>query len=214
MNAEECLDHALAAYERAMFEGDGDAIADGQHELDRVDAAAALARGRLLHARFIDDRQPDETEGHLFERAVELFARVADRRGEAEATFWLATYHQVVRGDHDSALPLLQRAESLAREAGDALTRSYALRHLSFVEQAGGRLDAARAMLEESTALRREVGHSAAVAANLVGLAHLAAAQERHDECPALLDEATELATAAEAWRVLGWIDDARARLT
>ena len=49
----------------------------------------------------------------LFERAAALYHRAGDERGEAEALFWVATYHQVVRADHDTAAPVLDRARDL-----------------------------------------------------------------------------------------------------
>jgi hypothetical protein len=66
----------------------------------------------------------------LFEWAVELYRNVGDVRGEAEAQFWIGTFHQVVRNDDASAVPALERARALATRAGDPLTLSYALRHL------------------------------------------------------------------------------------
>lgn len=213
MNVQEHLDHALAAYERATFGGADDAVALGDAHLDQVEAALSLARGRLTHARFLDSRQPEPSERELFQRAIQLYAGADDTRGEGEATFWLATYHQVVEGDHHAAEPLLRRAETLAAEAGDDLTHSYVLRHLCFVAQHHGRLDDAQALLEESTGLRRRLGHQAGVAANLIGFAYLAAARDRAEEVPAHLDAAAELAIEAGADGVLGWVDDARADL-
>lgn len=196
-----------------MFVGDADAITDGHRELDSVEADVALARGRLLHAAYLSSQDEHPAERGLFERAIELYAASGDGRGEAEARFWLATYHQVLHDDHDTALPLLQRAQELSVDAGDDLTRSYVLRHLAFVEQAAGRLPEARKLMAESTELRRATGFLPGVAANLVGLAYLAAEDDHPEEAPALLDEAAKVAAESGADAVAGWVSEARTNL-
>ncbi|HEY0951496.1 tetratricopeptide repeat protein [Nocardioides sp.] len=210
MDAGEQLERAQAAYERAVFGGEAAAVEEGEAALDVVEAELALARGRLAHARFLSTREVEEAELGMFERAAELFARVGDGRGQAEAEFWVATYHQVVGGDHAAALPHLERAETLARAADDRLTLSYVLRHLNFVAHAEGRTAEAEDLLHESTRLRRDLGFAAGVAANLIGHAYLAAAQGRAEEVPALLEEAEALAAEAGARGVQDWIAEAR----
>jgi len=206
------LARARTLYEHAVFGGDSGALATADRELDTVEADLALARGRLLHARYLED---GSTAGGLacFERAAELYAALGDLRGEAEALFWVGTHHQVVGGDEAVVVPSLERSAELATRVGDKLTLSYALRHLGFAAHAAGRLDAARAQLEESVRLRREVGFLPGVAANLIGLAYLAAEQERRDEALALLDEATATAESAGAHGVLRWVEEARAEI-
>jgi hypothetical protein len=49
------LEAADLAYQRAVFAGDSGAIASAEAGLDAVEADLALARGRLLHARHLDD---------------------------------------------------------------------------------------------------------------------------------------------------------------
>ncbi|HEY2983642.1 MAG TPA: hypothetical protein VGJ38_05780, partial [Jatrophihabitantaceae bacterium] len=79
-----------------------------------IEADLSLARGRVLHARFLSERQEDPRELALFERAAELFQRLGDVRGESEAAFWVGCFHQVVRGDSDLALPFFERSYQLA----------------------------------------------------------------------------------------------------
>jgi hypothetical protein len=200
-------------YERAVFGGDRTALAAADRELDGVEADLALARGRVLHARFLECRVEEPRELVLFERAAELHRRLGDERGEAEALFWVATFHQVVRADHDTAVPALERARELAGRAEDSLTLSYVLRHLAFVEQAVGKVAAARELFLESTRLRREVGFHAGVAANLVGLAHLAMDDDEPDVARQHLEEATVIAADCGAVGVLRWVEDARTRV-
>jgi hypothetical protein len=210
---DERLTRAGELYERAVFGGDSAALADADRALDAVEADLALARGRVVHARFLDKRVEEPDELMFFERAAELYRRLGDERGEADALFWVGTFHQVVRDDHGTALPSLERARELATSAGDSLTLSYVLRHLGFVEQAAGRTAATRDLFLESTKLRREVGFHAGVAANLVGLAYLAAGEDETDTADRHLDEAAAIATECGADGVLRWVEQARTQI-
>ncbi|MBZ3901283.1 tetratricopeptide repeat protein [Streptomyces griseiscabiei] len=226
MSTEERMLRAEAAYERAVFAGDPSGLGDAERDLDAVEAELALTRGRLLHARFLEERAsgasgapgasgPErwEREGELFRHAADLFRALGDAGGEGRALLWVGIFHQVVRGDDRAAVPVLERARVLASEAGDRLTLSYALRHLGIAEHVAGRLESARDLLEESVQLRREVGFPAGVAANLVGLMYIAAAQGRREDALALAEEASALAGSADATAVVRQVDEARARL-
>ncbi|RZU73417.1 hypothetical protein EV384_1820 [Micromonospora kangleipakensis] len=213
MGVEDRIERARELYENAVFAGDGAALAVAERTLDAVEADLALARGRVLHARFLEEEGEDPRELGLFERAAELYRALGDGRGEGEALFWVGCLHQVIRGDNDTAAPAFTRARELATEAGDKMTLSYVLRHLAFTEQAAGRLDGARQLMEESTRLRREIGFQAGVAANLVGLGYLAAEADQPEQALALIDEAAAVAEAAGAHGVLRWVDEARGDL-
>jgi tetratricopeptide (TPR) repeat protein len=165
------FERARALYEQAVFNGDESALAAADRVLDGAEAALSLARGRVMHARFLAREPADPAELALFERAAELFRQVGDQRGEAESLFWIGTYHQVAGNDSAAAVPYLDRARNLATATGDRLTLSYALRHLGFADQEAGRLDAARAEFEESVRLRRQIGFMPGVAAGLLALA-------------------------------------------
>src|SRR5262249_46728563 len=91
---DERLDRAREQYERAVFGGDGGGLTAAAAELDELEADLALARGRILHARFLTDRREDPQELVLFERAAELYQRMGNVRGEAEASFWVGCFHQ------------------------------------------------------------------------------------------------------------------------
>ncbi|WP_221891276.1 tetratricopeptide repeat protein [Microbispora sp. KK1-11] len=223
------LERAEALYEQAVFGGDASALAAADRELDAVEAdlatvgtgrdigvveaGLALARGRVVHARFLEHREEDPRELELFERAADLYRRLGDGRGEGEALFWIGCFHQVVRHDDEAAGPALRRSYELAARAGDRLTMSYALRHLGIAEHKAGRLEAARERLEESVRLRRELGFDPGVAANLVGLAYIAAAQDRRDDALRLLDEAAALAKSSGASGIARHVEQARTTL-
>lgn len=218
---DERIRQAGLLYERAVYGGDAGLLAEGDRGLDAVEADLAVARGRLMHTRFLlrRDEDPasaveDPRELELFERAARLYRAVGDVRGEGEALFWEGCCHQVARRDNATAVPLLERSLELATQAGDKGTMSEALRHLGIAAHAAGRMEEARARLVESTGLRREMGESRGVASNMIGLAYIAAAQGNGDDAAALLDEAGALASASGAQRILRSVNEARAELS
>jgi tetratricopeptide (TPR) repeat protein len=202
MSADEHLRQAAELCDRVVFEGDNSVLPAADRALDAVEADLALTRGRVIHARFLDERIEDPHELALFERAAALYEALDDTLGHARARFQIGVYHQVVRGDDTAAVPEFERARDLAEQAADPLTLSYALRHLGYAAHQAGCLGDARRDLEESTRLRRAQNFPAGVAANLVGLAYVAHAQNRHDDAVALLAEAATLAGAVQAHRI------------
>jgi tetratricopeptide (TPR) repeat protein len=210
------LERFHTLYDRAVYAGDAEALIEADRNLDAVEAATALARGKVRHRRFLHERgRPDATpvedpaELPLFERALELYRSLGDERGQAEALFWIGCLHQVIRRDNETAVPLLERAA----RTDDPSTRSEALRHLGTAAFAAGRLDEARERLEESSRLRRTAGELPGVASNLIGLAYVAAAQNRRADAFAALDEASDIAREYDAHAVLRDIEQARASL-
>ena len=213
MSAEERIERARLLYERAVFGGDADALAIAERELNAVEADLALARGRVIHARFLEEGNEDPHELELFQRSTELYQMLGNVRGEGESLFWVGAFHQVVRHDNDAAVPALERSHELATQVGDKLTMSYAVRHLGIAEHTAGRLSAAREWLEESVRLRREIGFLPGVAANLVGLAYIAAGEGRRDEALRLIEEASSIAEASGAQGVMRQVEEARTQL-
>jgi hypothetical protein len=213
MSEEASLVRSQRLYEQAVFGGNAEALSIAELELDEVEAGLALARGRILHARFLEQRREDLRELPLFELAAELYRKLGDVRGEAEALFWVGCFHQVIRGDNDAAAAVLARSYELSSAAGDKLTMSYAVRHLGFADMAAGRTTEARERLDESVALRREIGFMPGVAAGLVAIAHVAAAGGSRDEAMALLAEAKLIAEQSDAYGVLRWVEQAQAEL-
>jgi len=217
---DERVERSGLLYERALFEGDTSALAQADRELDAAEADLALARGRVVHGRFLQQREgdpgtarEDPDEQTLFERAAELYRALGDVRGEGEALFWIGCFHQIVRRDNAAAVPVLQQSLELATQVGDKATMSEDLRHLGIADHRAGRLDTARQQLEESSRLWRETGRLPAVALNLVGLTYIAAAQGRHDDALGLIEEAHAIAEASGAHGIMRHIDEARSRL-
>ncbi|WP_410808929.1 tetratricopeptide repeat protein [Micromonospora sp. 067-2] len=220
MSSDDRIERARRAYERAVFGGDASELVDAEEGLDAVEADAALARGLILHARCQSapadaGALPGEDPAELpsFERALELYQRIGDTRGEAEALFWIGCLHQFIRRDNETAVPYLERSCQLAAQTGDKSTRSEALRHLGIAAHAAGRLDDARERLEESSRLRREVGALPGVASNMIGLAYIAAAQDRRADAIATLDEAYAIAHAHGAHAIVRHIERARTQI-
>ncbi|MEU4473973.1 tetratricopeptide repeat protein [Micromonospora sp. NPDC023888] len=220
MNAEDRIERAKNFYEQVVFGGDASVLADADRDLDAVEADAALARGRILHARFLNERASsgsspveDPAELPLFERATELYEALGDTRGQAEALFWIGCLHQVIRRDNETAVPHLERSRQMAAQVGDKPTQAEALRHLGIAAYMAGRLDEARERLEESSRLSREVKALPSVAANMVGLAYVAAAQGRHADALATLDAADAIAQAHGAQGIVRQIEQARTQI-
>jgi tetratricopeptide (TPR) repeat protein len=219
MNAEDRIERSRTLYERAVFTGDASVLIDADRDLDAVEADTALARGRILHARFVTGRGAgstpveDPAELPLFERAAELYRTLGDTRGEAEALFWIGCLYQVIRRDNETAVPKLERSRELAEQVGDKPTQSEALRHLGVAAHLAGRWEEARERLEESSRLRREVGALPGVASNMVGLAYIAAAQDRRADALATLDEAHAIAQAHGAHAIVRYIETARTEI-
>jgi tetratricopeptide (TPR) repeat protein len=213
MSTQDRLEQARLLYERAVFGGDAQAVPAADRELDAVEAGLCLARGRILHARFLDDRSEDPRELALFEQAAKLYRELGDISGQAESLFWIGCYHQVVRDDGEAAQPYFEESRDLAAQADDNRTLSYALRHLGFAAQATGNLDQAQALLQQSVELRQQIGFMPGVAANLIALAYIAGEQDRGDDALALVEEAAAIAEASDARGTLRWVDEARAHL-
>ncbi|MFF3513157.1 tetratricopeptide repeat protein [Streptomyces sp. NPDC002573] len=210
MQEQDWIERAGDLFEAAMFGGDISALDRSDDVLDAVEAPLYMARGKVLHVRFLNDREQNGQELVLFERAAELYERLGDASGEADALFWVGCWHQVVKGDDATGRPYFERSYALAKSVDDRMTMSYAIRHLGFADRDAGHVDQARERLTESVTLRREIGFRPGEAAGLVALAHLAA--ETDDPSAALhhLDEAQSVAESCGAKAVLGWIEHAR----
>jgi tetratricopeptide (TPR) repeat protein len=217
MTADEAIERARLLYESFVFGGDITVLAEADRELDAVEADLALARGRIIHGRFLHQRDEDPEQAAedprelaLFERAARLYQALGDAHGEAESLFWIGCCHQVVRRDDDVAVPFLQRSWELSVLADDRRTGADALRHLGIAAHRAGRLDEARDRLEESVRLRRDAGLMPGVAANLVGLAYVAAEQGRRGDALALAQEARAIAAASGANSILRQAEEVR----
>ena len=99
---DERIERSRLRYEQAIFTGDAGALTEADRELDAVEADLALARGRLIHGRFLaqrdsdpDHAEPDPRALALFERATQHYNRIGDSRGEADDLFRTCCFPQV-----------------------------------------------------------------------------------------------------------------------
>jgi hypothetical protein len=210
MQGQDWVGHAGELFEAAMFGGDASALDRSDDVLDAVEAPLSMARGKVLHVRFLNDREENSQELVLFERAAELYQRLGDVSGEADALFWIGCWHQVVKGDGATGRPYFERSYTLAKSVDDRMTMSYAVRHLGFADKDAGHFDQARERLTESVSLRREIGFRPGEAAGLVALAYLAAETGNRSVAVSHLDEAQAVAESCGAKAVSGWIEQAR----
>ncbi|MFJ1806774.1 MULTISPECIES: tetratricopeptide repeat protein [unclassified Streptomyces] len=213
MQGQDWIERAGELFEVAMFGGDTSALARADDVLDAVEAPLSLARGKVLHVRFLNDREENIQELVLFERAAELYERLGDASGEAEALFWVGCWHQVVKGAGATGRPYFERSYALAKSVDDRMTMSYAIRHLGFADRDAGHFDQARERLTESVTLRREIGFRPGEAAGLVALAYLAAETGDPTAASHHLDEAQSVAESSGAKAVSGWIEQARTHI-
>ncbi|MDX3642086.1 tetratricopeptide repeat protein [Streptomyces sp. MB09-02B] len=213
MRGQDWIERAGELFEAAMFRGDASALDRSDDALDAVEAPLAMARGKVLHVRFLNDREENAQELVLFERAAELYERLGDVSGEADALFWIGCWHQVVKGDGVTGRPYFERSYALAKSVDDRMTMSYATRHLGFADRDAGRFDQARERLTESVTLRREIGFRPGEAAGLVALAYLAAETGDPAAASHRLDEAQSVAESCGAKAVSGWIEQARTHI-
>ena len=204
---------AARCYDDATFGGRPELVVEGERELDLIEADLALARGKLLHARFLDGREHvDERELPLFERAAELYQALGERAKLADALFWVGCCHQVVLDDETTALDCFHAAYYLAAELGADVIRSFAVRHLGFAALNAGELDLAETRFAESLRLRQDAGAPPpVVAAAIIPLAVLTEQRGEFGRAEDLFAQATRIAEDNGAIGVLGWIAQARA---
>lgn len=123
MSADDHLRRAAELCDRVVFAGDSGVLPEADRALDAVEAALALARGRVIHSRFLDERVEDPHELALFERSAALYETLGDTRGHARARFQIGVYHQVVHGDN-AAVPEFERSHY---SAGRSRTDGHAI---------------------------------------------------------------------------------------
>jgi tetratricopeptide (TPR) repeat protein len=186
-----------------------DAVADIAVDDPRIEAFVLSRRGLLLHTAFLHDRgrgePPDELR--LFEEALTIRRALDDARDVAESLFHVGLVHQVVRGDSPGSFPWFQESYERAREAGDGLLMSYAVRHLGFARAEAGDAQGAERDLRESLDLRRQAGWIPGVAPAQLALAELLAEQGRREEALALAESARTTLEDLGATRFLAFAE-------
>jgi len=185
--------------EQALFSGSAEAREAAGRELMRAEARLLQEQGRILHAKFLVEWEEDPRESELFERSLELAHEAGDKRLESWGRFWIGLVHQVVRGDHHSALPHFEAANEWARANGETLLQSYAIRHLGVAWYEQGRKADGLQALEQSVEIRRQEGFLPGVAAGLLTLGEIAVEEGRPADARRLLAEGKEAADTSGA---------------
>ena len=202
--------------EEALFTGSPAARKAAARELDRVESRLEAERGRILHARFLgsDRGREDPRELAHFEAGLAAAKRARDPLLMGWARFWIGIVHQVVRGDHRTALPHFRAAYRTGHRHGSGMLASYAVRHLAYAWDAAGRHADAWRGFTESLELRRAERFWPGVAAAALTLAEVAHERGRPKEARRLLAQARRTAkrcgavaflaradAVAQAWR-------------
>ena len=157
--------------------------------LEQIERAEALAESSGEPARaavelaLADYHYRAEAAGREFpvatkhaHRAIELFSRLGDHRGQAEAVHKLGLIF-MQRGELDRARELFDQSLALERVAGEtAFFRGEYERHVALIHLRRGETGSAIPHLERSLAARREAG---ALDASLFAAATLASALVR-----------------------------------
>ena len=82
---DERVERSRLLYERALFDGDTGALAAADRELDAVEADLALARGRIIHGRFLQLREEDPELAREDPAELTFFGRAAELADGDEA---------------------------------------------------------------------------------------------------------------------------------
>jgi len=147
----------------------------------------------------------------LLEECLRLHEELGDVKGCARALLILGNCRQCV-GD-DSALELLQKSATLAREADDRWCLAHALAVAGYEQGNRYELAASRRLLEECLAVARETEDKQSLRMGLTGLGWICISQGDHRAAGPALEEAVAVTSAlredhgrASALQYLGWL--------
>ena len=158
---------ALVAYARLVADhGDFDEAKQSvleAHTIAETHHDDVLIAYSLAELGYVAVRRGEEDAETLTRRALDIFRRLGDPRGEALALMRLATV-ATRRGDFDGARKMYVRALQLRRSLGDAWGTASALNNLGYDAALQGRFDEARPYLEECRVLFEKVGFKEGIA--------------------------------------------------
>jgi predicted ATPase len=168
----------------------GSHIKEGRERVERalaLDGAATSARARALDATaelalMMGDVATVRTRA---EEAIELYSRLGDTWGKADATMSLGI-GVGESGDWSAALPILEEAVESFRRLGDERRVMWGTRTLAWAHAELDELDAARTLYEGALRQARRAGNRLFEGVVLGSLSWLASSEGRIDECAAL----------------------------
>jgi len=154
--------------------------------------APALGRDDLVARAWLNRAYAEYDKGRLKEadealrRALELFRRLGDRRGEAETLEVLGGVTSDLRGSLRTAEEAYRQVMDLYREMGDGMGLARTMSWLGRAQLSAGRLAEAKATLEEALRLSRAHHERISEAKTLMGLAIVAHLEGRSADSVAL----------------------------
>jgi len=157
-----------------------------------LNQAPALSRDDLVARAWLNKAYAEYDSGRLqdadaaLRRALEIFRRLGDRPGEAEALEVLGGVTSDLRGSLRIAEEAYRRVLDLYREMGDGMGQARTLAWLGRALLDGGRVAEAKATLDEAMRLARIHHERISEAKALFGLAVIAHLEGRAEECVAL----------------------------
>jgi predicted ATPase/class 3 adenylate cyclase/Tfp pilus assembly protein PilF len=98
-----------------------------------------------------------------------------------------------MQGEHEAAIPLLQRSLAISRAEGDRAQEARTLNSLALAYRYLGDLDTARSLFEDSIAISRELGGVPRLSVRLANLGHLEIDAGNLDRAMQVLQEALAL---------------------
>jgi len=166
-----------------------------------LDQAPALGRDDLVARAWLNQAYAEYDKGRLQEadaalrRALEIFRRLGDRQGEAEALEVLGGVTSDLRGSVRIAEEAYRRVLELYREMGDGMGQARTLAWLGRALLDGGRVAEAKAALEEALRMGRAHHERISEAKALFGRAIVAHLEGRTEECAALHHKVIKVVT-------------------
>lgn len=112
----------------------------------------------------------------------------------------------IVRRDHVQALPYLEESYRLAKDVGDLVTASYAIRHIGFAQHAEGDGDAAYAAMAASLHLRERAGFVPGVAMALHTMAYAEAEYGDKTKAIGCLERARSIFESLAVAKQVAWL--------
>jgi tetratricopeptide (TPR) repeat protein len=144
LDADDRIERSRLLYERALFDGDGDALAVAERELDAVEADLTLARGRVIHGRFLERRTEDPDQA-------------GDKKTMSEALRHLGIAEHRA-GRLDAARQRLEESTRLRQEIGSLPGVAANLVGLTYIAAGQGRRADALALIEKAATIAEASG--------------------------------------------------------
>jgi hypothetical protein len=161
-------------------------------ELDGPDAIAAS--------------DPEGIGLQYLERARDIYRRIGDRRGEANALWGLGNYHYF-RGFEDHGVPEFRQALEIFREVGDLTMEAWSLHMLGTGLLRGGVVDEARGHIEHAVRHFHAAGDAAGLTLTLDDLSAVAVADGDLPRAARLRGAARNLTTETGTG-LAGYVED------